>query len=109
MLEGHLEISVHPLVKVVELDDKVPQTIVGVVGSIGAYLDPFLDLFEFFFGKVVCMIFLPFLIRRHQFDFILVQGRYLDIKALHFSWEWPEADGVEIKRLLSHVFKHPVE
>lgn len=55
------------------------------------------------------MVLLPFLILCHEFDLVFVECRDQQIKLIQFFWKRPETDAIEVKRLLSHIFEHPVE
>lgn len=70
---------------------------------------PVFDLLQFFIGLHRSVVLLPLLPRVDHLDLVLVEGRDNDIEALHLAGERTEADGVEVKGLLPHVFEHSVE
>ena len=55
------------------------------------------------------MVFLPFLVLRHELDLVLVECGDEKVKLVKLFWEWAEANTIEIECLLSHVFEHPVK
>ena len=96
----------------VELDHEEPIILVRQLRvNLVVFLDllPVFDLLQFFIGFERSVVLLPLLPGVDNLDLVLVEGRDDDVEALHFAGERTEADRVEVKGLLPHIFEHSIE
>ena len=105
--ECNFEVTVDSLLEVMQLDDEEPLSNSWTIWVFN--LVPRLGLSQLLFCEDVDMVFLPFLVLRHELDLVFVECGDQQIKLIQLLWERSKANTVEIECLLSHVFKHPVE